>query len=30
VRHFLYLTNTRLVSLVTSGKRVASRLEFAV
>jgi hypothetical protein len=30
VRHFLYLTNTRLVSLVTSGKRVASRREFAV
>jgi hypothetical protein len=30
VKHFLYLTNTRLVSLVTSGKRIVSRREFAV
>ncbi len=30
MRHFLYLTNTRLVSLVTSGKRIVSRREFAV
>jgi len=30
VRHFLYLTNTRLVSLATSGKRIVSRREFAV
>lgn len=30
MRHFLYLTNTRLVSLATSGKRIVSRREFAV
>jgi len=30
VKHFLYLTNTRLVSLVTKGKRIVSRREFAV
>jgi hypothetical protein len=30
VKHFLYLTNTRLVSLVSSGKRIVSRREFAV
>ncbi len=30
MKHFLYLTNTRLVSLVTSGKRIVSRREFAV
>jgi hypothetical protein len=30
VQHFLYLTNTRLVSLVTKGKRIVSRREFAV
>ena len=30
MRHFLYLTNTRLVSLVTRGKYIASRREFAV
>lgn len=29
-RHFLYLTNTRLVSIVTRGKRIAARREFAV
>jgi hypothetical protein len=29
-KHFLYLTNTRLVSLVTQGKRIVSRREFAV
>jgi hypothetical protein len=29
-RHFLYLTNTRLVSLVTQGKRIVARREFAV
>lgn len=29
-RHFLYLTNTRLVSLVTAGGRIATRREFAV
>jgi hypothetical protein len=30
VRHFLYLTNTRLVSLLTSGRSIVSRREFAV
>ena len=30
MKHFLYLTNTRLVSLVASGKRIVSRREFAV
>ena len=30
MRHFLYLTNTRLVSLTASGKRIVSRREFAV
>lgn len=30
MRHFLYLTNTRLVSIVTQGKRIAGRREFAV
>lgn len=30
MKHFLYLTNTRLVSLVTKGKRIVSRREFAV
>jgi hypothetical protein len=30
MKHFLYLTNVRLVSLVTSGKRIVSRREFAV
>jgi hypothetical protein len=30
VKHFLYLTNTRMVSLVTQGRRIASRREFAV
>ncbi len=29
-RHFVYLTNTRLVSLVTTGGRIVSRREFAV
>ncbi|MEO7744003.1 MAG: hypothetical protein ABIR98_13785 [Usitatibacter sp.] len=29
-RHFIYLTNTRLVSMVTRGKRIAARREFAV
>ncbi len=29
-RHFLYLTNTRLVSLLTAGGRIASRAEFEV
>lgn len=29
-RHFIYLTNTRLVSISTRGKRIASRREFAV
>src|SRR5688572_23559826 len=29
-RHFIYLTNTRLVSIVTRGKRIAARREFAV
>ena len=29
-KHFLYLTNTRLVSVITSGKRIAARREFAV
>ena len=28
--HFLYLTNSRLVSMVTQGKRIAARREFAV
>lgn len=28
--HFLYLTNTRLVSMTTKGKRIAARREFAV
>jgi len=30
VRHFLYLTNSRLVSLLTSGRSIVSRREFAV
>ena len=30
MRHFLYLTNTRLVSLLTSGRSILSRREFAV
>jgi len=29
-KHFLYLTNTRLVSMITQGKRIAARREFAV
>ncbi len=29
-RHFLYLTNSRLVSMVTRGKRISVRREFAV
>ena len=29
-RHFIYLTNSRLVSVVTRGKRIAARREFAV
>ena len=29
-KHFLYLTNTRLVSIITQGKRIAARREFAV
>jgi hypothetical protein len=29
-KHFLYLTNTRLVSVITRGKRIAARREFAV
>ena len=29
-RHFLYLTNSRLVSVATQGKRIVSRREFAV
>jgi hypothetical protein len=29
-KHFLYLTNTRLVSVITRGKRIVSRREFAV
>jgi len=30
VKHFLYLTNTRLVSLVAQGRRIVARREFAV
>jgi hypothetical protein len=30
VKHFLYLTNTRLVSMTTQGKRIVARREFAV
>jgi len=30
VKHFLYLTNSRLVSMSTQGKRIAGRREFAV
>jgi hypothetical protein len=30
VKHFLYLTNTRLVSMTTQGRRIAGRREFAV
>ncbi|MFZ3320916.1 MAG: hypothetical protein WA190_00990 [Usitatibacter sp.] len=30
MRHFLYLTNTRLVSLLASGRSIVSRREFAV
>jgi hypothetical protein len=30
MRHFLYLTNTRLVSMTARGKRIAMRREFAV
>ena len=29
-KRFLYLTNTRLVSMITQGKRIAARREFAV
>src|SRR5258708_32993783 len=29
MRHFLYLTNTRMVSIMTSGQRIAARSEFA-
>lgn len=29
-KRFLYLTNTRLVSVITQGKRIAARREFAV
>ena len=29
-RHFLYLTNSRLVSVATQGKRIVARREFAV
>ena len=29
MKHFVYLTDTRVVSLLTSGKRIASRREFA-
>src|SRR5215216_5570153 len=29
-RHFLYLTNARLVSITTRGKRIVMRREFAV
>ena len=29
-RHFLYLTNTRMVSMTTHGKRIVARREFAV
>ena len=29
-RHFVYLTNNRLVSMITQGKRIAARREFAV
>jgi hypothetical protein len=29
-RHFIYLTNTRLVSMVASGKAITARREFAV
>ena len=29
-KHFLYLTNTRLVSMVTRGRHIAARREFAV
>jgi hypothetical protein len=30
VKHFLYLTNTRMVSLVSQGRRIVARREFAV
>ncbi|HET7729176.1 MAG TPA: hypothetical protein VFK48_04000 [Usitatibacter sp.] len=30
MRHFLYLTNTRIVSITTRGKRIVMRREFAV
>ena len=30
MQHFLYLTNTRLVSIRTQGKRLVARREFAV
>ena len=30
MKHFLYLTNSRLVSMSTQGKRIAGRREFAV
>jgi hypothetical protein len=30
VKHYLYLTNTRLVSLVSQGRRIVARREFAV
>jgi hypothetical protein len=30
VKHFLYLTNSRLVSMITQGKRIVARREFAV
>ena len=29
-QHFLYITNSRLVSMITQGKRIAARREFAV
>ena len=29
MRHFLYLTNTRMVSMTTQGKRIVARREFA-
>ncbi len=30
MKHFLYLTNTRMVSLVSQGRRIVARREFAV
>jgi len=29
-RHFIYLTNTRLVSMLARGRRIAARREFAI